>query len=60
LHDRVTELTEHVRTLEQSEAQTRSEADQLAARIAELENDLAGARTSLRKMIKQQGSPPVQ
>ncbi|MFE5947596.1 DUF6262 family protein [Streptomyces sp. NPDC056480] len=55
LNDRITELTEHVRTLEQSEALARTESSQLAARVAELEEELAGARTSLRRMIKQQG-----
>jgi len=58
LTDRVTELTEQVRQLERSEAQARTEAEQLGSRVAELQADLAAARTSLRKMIRQQAGPP--
>ncbi|WP_240512787.1 DUF6262 family protein [Streptomyces griseoruber] len=58
LTDRVSELTEQVRQLERSEAQARTEAEQLGSRVAELQADLAAARTSLRKMIRQQAGPP--
>jgi len=58
LTDRVAELTEQVRQLERSEAQARTEAEQFGSRVAELQADLAAARTSLRKMIRQQAGPP--
>ncbi|MFE9171338.1 hypothetical protein ACFYNZ_17745 [Streptomyces kebangsaanensis] len=58
LTDRVTELTERVRQLERPEAHARTEAEQLGSRIAELQAGLAAARTSLRKMIRQQAGPP--
>ncbi|WP_327425799.1 DUF6262 family protein [Streptomyces sp. NBC_01236] len=58
LTDRVAELTEQVRQLDRSEAQARTEAEQLGSRVAELQADLAAVRTSLRKMIRQQAGPP--
>ncbi|MFC9646776.1 DUF6262 family protein [Streptomyces mirabilis] len=57
LTDRISELTAQVRQLERSEAQARTEAEQLGSRVAELQADLAAARTSLRKMIRQQAGP---
>jgi hypothetical protein len=56
--DRVTELTDQVRQLEDSETRARQEAERLASRVEELEADLAGARTSLRRMMRQQVTSP--
>lgn len=52
LADRADELTSRNRELDSALRQQRGEADRLAARVRELEDDLAAARTSLRRMIR--------
>ena len=57
---RVEELNGHNRDLAAESAQLRAENDKLQARIAEVEDDLSAARTSLRRMIRAENlsSPP--
>jgi predicted nuclease with TOPRIM domain len=54
LVDRVNELTEENLRLSTAERQATTENTQLRQRVTELENDLAAARTSLRRMIRDQ------
>lgn len=49
---RVDELTDRNGRLEAQLAETRTSNDALQQRVTELENDLAAARTSLRRMIR--------
>jgi hypothetical protein len=53
LTERITELTEQARVLERSEAEARAHNAQLTDRVAELEADLAAARTSLRSVMRE-------
>jgi chromosome segregation ATPase len=61
LVERVDELTAHNRLLSSKLAHAQADARQLQARVAELEDDLTAARTSLRRMIRAEnlhtGSP---
>ncbi|MEU2624334.1 DUF6262 family protein [Streptomyces sp. NPDC007157] len=52
LVDRINELTEENLRLSTAERQATAENTQLRQRITELEDDLAAARTSLRRMIR--------
>ncbi|MFI8823904.1 DUF6262 family protein [Streptomyces sp. NPDC053431] len=54
LVDRVNELTEENLRLSTAERQATTENTQLRQRVTELEDDLAAARTSLRRMIRDQ------
>ncbi|MEU2587936.1 DUF6262 family protein [Streptomyces avermitilis] len=54
LVDRVNELTKENLRLSTAERQATTENTQLRQRVTELENDLAAARTSLRRMIRDQ------
>jgi hypothetical protein len=53
LIERITELTEQARRLERCEAEARARNTELAERVRELEGELAGARTSLRTVLRQ-------
>jgi len=55
---RVEELTGHNTELAVTAAQQRANNDTLRARVTELEDDLAAARTSLRRMIRTENLPP--
>jgi predicted nuclease with TOPRIM domain len=52
LVDRIYELTEENLRLSTAERQATTENTQLRQRVAELEDDLTAARTSLRRMIR--------
>ncbi|MCX4852215.1 DUF6262 family protein (plasmid) [Streptomyces sp. NBC_01369] len=52
---RLDELSEENQRLSAAERQTATENEQLRQRITELEDELTGARTSLRRMIRTQG-----
>jgi chromosome segregation ATPase len=52
LIERVDELTQHNRQLADHAAQSDAENERLRDRVTELEEDLAAARTSLRRVIK--------
>ncbi|MFF4337873.1 DUF6262 family protein [[Kitasatospora] papulosa] len=54
LVERVNELTEENMRLSTAERQASTENAQLRQRVTELEDDLAAARTSLRRMIRDQ------
>ncbi|MEU3690344.1 DUF6262 family protein [Streptomyces narbonensis] len=54
LVDRVNELTEENLRLSTAERQATTQNAELQQRVAELEDDLAAARTSLRRMIRDQ------
>ncbi len=54
LIDRITELTEECRRLEQAEGNARAETHTLRAQVTALETDLLAARTSLRRMIREE------
>ncbi len=54
---RVDELTRHNNELAANLSQCRSEGTVMVARIAELEDDLAAARTSLRRMVRAENLP---
>jgi D-alanyl-D-alanine dipeptidase len=54
---RVDELTRHNNQLAATAAEQRSDNAALKARITELEDDLAAARTSLRRMIRAENLP---
>ena len=56
---RVDELTRHNTDLAAALARQRSESAALTARVVELEDDLAAARTSLRRMIRAESSAPA-
>jgi hypothetical protein len=55
---RIEELTRTNTDLAASAAQHRSDNQTLTARVTELEDDLAAARTSLRRMIRANNLPP--
>ncbi|MGH2500791.1 MAG: DUF6262 family protein [Candidatus Limnocylindria bacterium] len=55
---RVDELSRHNAELAAAAAQQQSDNESLRARITELEDDLAAARTSLRRMIRAENSLP--
>jgi len=55
---RVDELTRHNADLEAALARRQSESADLEARVGELEDDLAAARTSLRRMIRAENLAP--
>jgi hypothetical protein len=55
---RVDELTRHNTELTATAAQLRTDNQALHARVTELEDDLAAARTSLRRMIRAENRPP--
>jgi DnaJ-domain-containing protein 1 len=57
LVERIDELTGQLRAREQSEAAARADADRLCARVRDLEDDLAAARTSLRNVLKDVNRP---
>lgn len=52
LVDRINELTEENLRLSTAEREATTENTQVRQRVAELEDDLAAARTSLRRMIR--------
>jgi hypothetical protein len=54
---RVDELTRHNTELTATAAQLRTDNQALHARVTELEDDLAAARTSLRRMIRAENRP---
>ena len=56
---RVDELTRHNTDLAAALARQQSEGAALRTRVVELEDDLAAARTSLRRMIRAESSAPV-
>ncbi|WP_392749471.1 DUF6262 family protein [Streptomyces sp. LN590] len=57
LVDRVNELTEENLRLSTTERQVSTRNTELQQRVAELEDDLAAARTSLRRMIRNENRP---
>ena len=57
LAERVDELTRHNRQLSSQLAQAQGDARRLQARVTELEDDLAAARTSLRRMVRAENLP---
>lgn len=57
LVERVDELTRHNRQLASQLSVANAEGRQLQARIAELEDDLTAARTSLRRVIRAENLP---
>ncbi|WP_236654826.1 DUF6262 family protein [Streptacidiphilus anmyonensis] len=57
LVDRITELTEACRQLEQSRDQALAEAETLRGQVTTLDADLAATRTSLRRMIRDENHP---
>jgi hypothetical protein len=57
LTTRIGELTRHNQQLADQASQAVSDSQALRARIAELEADLAAARTSLRRMIRDENRP---
>lgn len=54
---RVDELTRHNSELTATAAQLRTDNQALQTRVSELEDDLAAARTSLRRMIRSENRP---
>ena len=56
---RIDEVTRHNTDLAAALARQQSEGAALKARVVELEDDLAAARTSLRRMIRAENSAPV-
>jgi chromosome segregation ATPase len=56
---RVDELARHNTDLAAALARQQSESAALKARVVELEDDLAAARTSLRRMIRTESSAPA-
>ncbi|WP_329373290.1 DUF6262 family protein [Streptomyces sp. NBC_01483] len=57
LVDRVNELAEENLRLSTAERQATTQNGELQQRVAELEDDLAAARTSLRRMIRNENRP---
>lgn len=57
LIERVDELTRRNKELSAALSQAQSDNGQLAGRVVELEDDLAAARTSLRRMIRAENRP---
>jgi chromosome segregation ATPase len=57
LATRIGELTRHNQQLADQASQAAADSQALQARIAELEADLAAARTSLRRMIRDENRP---
>ncbi|MEU7297975.1 hypothetical protein AB0A76_33090 [Streptomyces exfoliatus] len=57
LVDRVNELAEENRRLSTAERPATAKYTELQQRVAELEDDLAAARTSLRRMIRNENVP---
>ncbi|MHC3475665.1 DUF6262 family protein [Streptomyces sp. 7R007] len=57
LVDRINELTVENLRLSTAEGRATTENTQLRQRVAELEDDLAAARTSLRRMIRNENRP---
>jgi len=57
LTTRIGELTRHNQQLADQASQAAADSQALRARIAELEADLAAARTSLRRMIRDENRP---
>lgn len=55
--DRIEELTRHNRRLAEQNQQFSLENEAARTRVDELETDLAAARTSLRRMIREQNAP---
>jgi regulator of replication initiation timing len=58
LVDRIDELTRHSQRLADQNRQLTVDNQQLTARASELEDDLAAARTSLRRMIRDTNQTP--
>jgi chromosome segregation ATPase len=58
LTTRIDELTGHNRELAEQNQQLATDNQELQTRLSDLETDLAAARTSLRRMIKEQNVAP--
>ncbi len=55
---RINELTQHNQHLADQNRQLTTSSEQLQQRVTDLEDDLAAARTSLRRMIRDTNQPP--